>query len=348
MTIRKRKTWIAIAAVVLAGTSIASTAIGADTTTVTTTSTSPQGQVSQANRIAAPFSYFAGSPENAVALATALRNGTMASLTYAPTSTGTDAPPTTADITVPTKPMGWGNVSHALALAAYSLHQAGIEQPTAAQIASGARRRRRHRRERQEHHAPRRAEATRERHGLGKNRAVVWHDDGRRESGDPNIVGSGCRTGLVAGSDGHEERRDDDCFVERRHRGVGGIGFGDDGGRIDGHWHCERRSRVRTWNRDGERRSFIGRHDGGSRRIVRCRHGKWRRVFGRQRRIRQWRRSWRRQWERERQRRLKPERRRPTYTGRLSQPAFFVAHSFGITCNSRSGPTLISPVKGRL
>jgi hypothetical protein len=36
------------------------------------------------------------------------------------------------------------------------------------------------------------------------------------------------------------------------------------------------------------------------------------------------------------------------YTGRLSQPAFFVAHSFGITCNSRSGPTLISPVKGRL
>jgi hypothetical protein len=134
MTIRKRKTWIAIAAVVLAGTSIASTAIGADTTTVTTTSTSPQGQVSQANRIAAPFSYFAGSPENAVALATALRNGTMASLTYAPTSTGTDAPPTTADITVPTKPMGWGNVSHALALAAYSLHQAGIEQPTAAQL----------------------------------------------------------------------------------------------------------------------------------------------------------------------------------------------------------------------
>jgi len=30
--------------------------------------------------------------------------------------------------------MGWGNVSHALALAAYSLHQAGIEQPTAAQL----------------------------------------------------------------------------------------------------------------------------------------------------------------------------------------------------------------------
>jgi len=90
--------------------------------------------VPQANRIAAPFSYFAGSPENAVALATALRNGTTASLTYAPTSTGTDAPPTTADITVPTKPMGWGNVSHALALAAYSLHQAGIEQPTAAQL----------------------------------------------------------------------------------------------------------------------------------------------------------------------------------------------------------------------
>jgi hypothetical protein len=44
--------------------------------------------------------------------------------------------PTTTETTfdVPTKPMGWGNVKHALALAQDQLQRAGIHQPTAAQL----------------------------------------------------------------------------------------------------------------------------------------------------------------------------------------------------------------------
>src|SRR5437868_251830 len=136
MMIQKRKTWVAIAAITLAGAGILPTALRADT--ITMTGLSP-GQASVANKVAAPFSYFAGSPENAVALANALRTGTAATLNYTTTPPpGADnqatTTTTTTDITVPTRPMGWGNVSHALALASYSLRQAGIEQPTAAEL----------------------------------------------------------------------------------------------------------------------------------------------------------------------------------------------------------------------
>ena len=135
MTIQKRKTWVAIAAITLASAGILPTALHADT--ITMTGLSP-GQASVANRVAAPFSYFAGSPENAVALANALRTGTTATLNYTTTpSLGADSQTTTTtttDITVPTRPMGWGNVSHALALVQFSLHQAGIDQPTAAEL----------------------------------------------------------------------------------------------------------------------------------------------------------------------------------------------------------------------
>jgi hypothetical protein len=133
MTIRKRKTWVAIAAITLASAGIFPMALRAETITMTGLSA---GQASVANRVAAPFSYFAGSPENAVALANALRTGTTANLSYTTTSadSSSQTTTTTTDITVPTRPMGWGNVSHALALASYSLHQAGIEQPTAADL----------------------------------------------------------------------------------------------------------------------------------------------------------------------------------------------------------------------
>src|SRR5690242_13149491 len=126
MTIRKRKTWVAIAAITLAGAGIFPMALRAET--ITMTGLSP-GQASVANRVAAPFSYFAGSPENAVAPANALRTGTTANLSFTttPTDPNSQTTTTTADITVPTRPMGWGNVSHALALASYSLRQAGIE-----------------------------------------------------------------------------------------------------------------------------------------------------------------------------------------------------------------------------
>jgi hypothetical protein len=131
MTIRKRTTWVAIAAITLAGTGIFPLALRADT--ITMTGLSP-GPASVANRVAAPFSYFAGSPENAVALANALRTGTTATVSYTSADPNSQTTTTTTDITVPTRPMGWGNVSHALALASYSLRQAGIEQPTAAEL----------------------------------------------------------------------------------------------------------------------------------------------------------------------------------------------------------------------
>ena len=131
MTIRKRKTWVAIAALTLASAGICPMTLRADT--ITMTGLSP-GQASVANRVAAPFSYFAGSPENAVALANALRTGTTATVSYTSADPNSQTTTTTTDITVPTRPMGWGNVSHALALASYSLRQAGIEQPTAAEL----------------------------------------------------------------------------------------------------------------------------------------------------------------------------------------------------------------------
>jgi hypothetical protein len=97
-----------------------------------TTLTSP-GQLRVASKFAAPFTTLAGSQENAVALATALRTGTPVTLTYTTTVDGKTTT-TTTTFTPPTKPMGWGNVSHALALAQYSLNQQGITNPTGAQL----------------------------------------------------------------------------------------------------------------------------------------------------------------------------------------------------------------------
>jgi hypothetical protein len=66
---------------------------------------------------------------------TALRNGTSATLTTTTTPTGSTTPvTTTTTVDVPTKPMGWGNVKIALALAQKTLLAAGITQPTPAQL----------------------------------------------------------------------------------------------------------------------------------------------------------------------------------------------------------------------
>ena len=94
----------------------------------------PAGQLLVANKVAAPFVGMAGSQDNAVALATALRTGTTANLTFLSTSPAGATTPVTTVVSIPTKPMGWGNVSHALALAQFSLRQAGIDNPTAADL----------------------------------------------------------------------------------------------------------------------------------------------------------------------------------------------------------------------
>src|SRR5258706_2938143 len=82
-----------------------------------------------ATRIAANFTNLAGSDENALALVNALRAGSDVSLS----ATAADGTVTTTTFTPPTGKMGWGNVSHSLALAQDALTRAGITHPTNAQ-----------------------------------------------------------------------------------------------------------------------------------------------------------------------------------------------------------------------
>ncbi len=92
-----------------------------------------KGQTQVAAKIAAFFTNLAGSKDNAIALVTALRNGTDVNLATT-TGTGATATTTTTTFTPPTGKMGWGNVKIALALAQDSLLRAGITNPTAAQL----------------------------------------------------------------------------------------------------------------------------------------------------------------------------------------------------------------------
>ena len=130
-----RKVSVLLSALAMAGLSTAYAAITTDdpVPVLSGDTTLSSGQQKVATRFASPFATLAGSQENAIALATALRTGTAATLTY---TTIVDGKPVTITetLTPPTKPMGWGNVSHALALAQYSLTQAGITQPTAAEL----------------------------------------------------------------------------------------------------------------------------------------------------------------------------------------------------------------------
>ena len=108
---------------------------GTNTTPTTTTRTSSV----PANRLADLFAKFFGSRENSLAVVNALRTGSAITLvTTPPCPAPCTKPPAGVEtsIDVATKPMGWGNVRHALALTQYSLAQAGITNPTPEQIAA--------------------------------------------------------------------------------------------------------------------------------------------------------------------------------------------------------------------
>jgi len=79
--------------------------------------------------IGAKFTEFAGSGENATALVTGLRNGTTITLT-----TTVDGAAVTTEFQPATGKLGYGNAYISLALAQQSLAQAGITQPTPAQL----------------------------------------------------------------------------------------------------------------------------------------------------------------------------------------------------------------------
>jgi len=128
-----------ILALTLAGMAAAQGATGATdqwsaSSPASANTVSAPGEARGADKFAAPFVTLAGSRENAVALTTALRNGSTATLTYTAIAADGTATTTMVEITPPTKPMGWGNVSHSLALAQFALNQEGISNPTGAQL----------------------------------------------------------------------------------------------------------------------------------------------------------------------------------------------------------------------
>lgn len=128
--IRGSRILIAALGALFAATGWAQTS-GDSTTTQTTTTTaanSPSGEhdVRYVQSIDGRFGAFAGSSENLQSLATGLRHGTDITLG----GSGGE----TLSFTPPTRPMGYGNVTHALDLASRQLAAAGITDPTAEEI----------------------------------------------------------------------------------------------------------------------------------------------------------------------------------------------------------------------
>lgn len=99
------------------------------TATTVTTSRDPAQAVAAvpANRIASRFESLAGSPENAASLVAGLRSGSEVTLTSPDSTTGTSFTPST-------RPMGYGNITRALALAQRQLAAQGIAEPTPEQL----------------------------------------------------------------------------------------------------------------------------------------------------------------------------------------------------------------------
>lgn len=126
---------IASALVIVATTGYPSNwANAAEDSLVTTNRTSivnPQlhDESSYLDRIAPKYLSFAGSEENLASIASGLRTGGMITL-QAPTGTSVE----TLSFLPPTKPMGYGNITHALDLAARELASAGITSPTPEQL----------------------------------------------------------------------------------------------------------------------------------------------------------------------------------------------------------------------
>jgi hypothetical protein len=84
------------------------------------------------NRISGSFAEFSGSPENASALVTGLRQGTSINLV----STAPDGSLVITGFTPATGPMGYGNVRTSLALAQQQLAGLGVINPTPEQLAA--------------------------------------------------------------------------------------------------------------------------------------------------------------------------------------------------------------------
>lgn len=104
------------------------TATGAPTAATVKPATASQPESKLVNE----FSVFAGSRDNATALVQGLRSGSTINLQAAPTTPG--GTPTTTSFTPPTRPMGYGNVRIAMALARTQLASQGVSNPTPQQL----------------------------------------------------------------------------------------------------------------------------------------------------------------------------------------------------------------------
>lgn len=128
--IRGSRIIVAAFGAALAGTGWAQTTSGTTTTQSSTDTavSSPSGQhdARYVQSISGRFGTFAGSDENLQSLATGLRHGTEITLV----GSGDES----LSFTPPTRPMGYGNVTHALNLASRQLAAAGITDPTAEEI----------------------------------------------------------------------------------------------------------------------------------------------------------------------------------------------------------------------
>lgn len=128
--IRGSRIIIAALGATLAATGWAQTTSGTTATQTGTDSavSSPSGQhdARYVQSVSGRFRAFAGSDENLQSLATGLRHGTEITLV----GSGDES----LSFTPPTRPMGYGNVTHALNLASRQLAAAGITDPTAEEI----------------------------------------------------------------------------------------------------------------------------------------------------------------------------------------------------------------------
>ncbi|MBL8480829.1 MAG: hypothetical protein JNJ60_01430 [Rhodocyclaceae bacterium] len=84
------------------------------------------------NKLVASYGEFAGSPDNAASLVQGLRTGTAITL-MSPALPGSP-PPEPVVFVPPTRPMGYGNIRIALALAQHQLSVQGITQPSPQQL----------------------------------------------------------------------------------------------------------------------------------------------------------------------------------------------------------------------
>ena len=123
-----------VCAAVLAG--LAATPAMAQSTTTSDTSTTSTSTNYESTRLSSEFAAFIGSDTNSQALVTGLRDGTAVTLDQV--TLNADGTSTTSQVAFQpaTGQMGYGNVKIALSLAEASLAQAGITDPTAAEIAA--------------------------------------------------------------------------------------------------------------------------------------------------------------------------------------------------------------------